>query len=57
MNKLETSLKLFFILPLVFDTTVATKIYQCGFYVYATEGVVAGSFDANLLEHAWKTKK
>jgi hypothetical protein len=31
-------------------------IYRCALYIYATEGVVPGSFDKELLDSAWKVK-
>lgn len=32
------------------------SIYRCSLYLYATEGVVPGSFDKELLDSAWKVK-
>jgi uncharacterized membrane protein YeaQ/YmgE (transglycosylase-associated protein family) len=31
-------------------------VYRCALYIYATEGVVPGSFDKELLDSAWKVK-
>ncbi|HEY5233637.1 MAG TPA: DUF6159 family protein [Verrucomicrobiae bacterium] len=31
-------------------------IYRCALYIYATEGVVPGTFDKELLDSAWKIK-
>lgn len=31
-------------------------IYRCALYIYATEGVVTGTFDKELLDSAWKVK-
>ena len=32
------------------------SIYRCALYIYATEGVVPGTFDKELLDSAWKVK-
>jgi hypothetical protein len=31
-------------------------VYRCALYIYATEGVVPGTFDKELLDFAWKVK-
>lgn len=31
-------------------------VYRCALYIYATEGVVPGTFDKELLDSAWKVK-
>jgi uncharacterized membrane protein YeaQ/YmgE (transglycosylase-associated protein family) len=35
---------------------IINSIYRCSLYLYATEGVVPGSFDKELLDSAWKVK-
>ena len=32
------------------------SVYRCALYIYATEGVVPGTFDKELLDSAWKVK-
>ena len=32
------------------------NIYRCALYIYATEGVIPGTFDKDLLDSAWKVK-
>jgi len=32
------------------------SIYRCALYIYATEGVIPGTFDKELLDSAWKVK-
>jgi len=32
-------------------------VYRCALYIYATEGVVPGTFDQELLDSAWRVKK
>jgi hypothetical protein len=32
-------------------------VYRCALYIYATEGVVPGTFDKELLDSAWRVKK
>jgi hypothetical protein len=36
--------------------SVVNPVYRCALYVYATEGVVPGAFDKELLDSAWKVK-
>jgi Family of unknown function (DUF6159) len=36
--------------------SVVNPVYRCALYIYATEGVVPGSFDKELLDSAWKVK-
>jgi hypothetical protein len=44
------------IFPLSWICQVANSVYRCALYIYATEGVVPGSFDKELLDSAWKVK-
>lgn len=43
-------------LPLSWISSVVNPVYRCALYIYATEGVVPGSFDRELLDSAWKVK-
>lgn len=36
---------------------IATHVYRCALYVYASEGVVPGPYTADLLNAGWKVKK
>lgn len=36
---------------------VASHIYRCALYVYASEGVVPASYNADMMNMAWKVKK
>lgn len=36
---------------------VASQVYLCALYIYASEGVVPEPFDKELLDRAWKVKK
>jgi hypothetical protein len=45
------------ILVLMYLASVARNIFLCGLYVYASEGVVPGTFDAEIFDNAWKIKK
>jgi hypothetical protein len=36
---------------------VTRHIYQCALYLYASEGVVPGPFDEEMMNRAWKVKK
>ena len=44
------------ILPLSWISSVVNPVYRCALYIYATEGVVPGTFDKELLDFAWKVK-
>ncbi len=37
-------------------TNAVNLVYRCGLYIYATEGVAPGAFDAELLERSWIVK-
>lgn len=43
-------------MPLGLIGSVVNPVYRCALYIYATEGVVPGSFDKELLDSAWKVK-
>jgi hypothetical protein len=47
---------LLLILPLGLIGSVVNPVYRCALFIYATEGVVPGSFDKELLDAAWKVK-
>jgi hypothetical protein len=36
---------------------MATHIYRCALYVYASEGVVPGPYTAELMDAGWKVRK
>jgi hypothetical protein len=42
--------------PLSWISGVVNPVYRCALYIYATEGVVPGTFDQELLDSAWKVK-
>jgi hypothetical protein len=48
---------LFGIIALGLFTNMATHIYRCALYVYATEGVVPAPFSPGLMDAGWKVKK
>jgi hypothetical protein len=35
---------------------LVNSVYRCALYIYATEGIVPGIFDKELLDSAWKVK-
>jgi hypothetical protein len=37
--------------------SVASRVYLCALYLYASEGFVAGPYDAELMNMGWKLKK
>jgi hypothetical protein len=44
------------IFPLSWIVNAVNSVYRCALYIYATEGVVPGTFDKELLDSAWKVK-
>ena len=40
-----------------FFLSMATHVYRCALYVYASEGVVPGPYSADMMNAAWKVKK
>lgn len=44
------------VIPLSWISSIVNPIYRCALYIYATEGVVPGTFDKELLDSAWKVK-
>jgi hypothetical protein len=47
---------LFMAVLLSWISGIVNPIYRCALYIYATEGVVPGTFDKELLDSAWKVK-
>ena len=43
-------------LVLSWVSSMVNPVYRCALYIYATEGVVPGTFDKELLDSAWKVK-
>lgn len=41
----------------VFVINLATHVYRCALYVYASEGVVPGPFTAEMMNAGWKIRK
>jgi hypothetical protein len=37
--------------------SIASRVYLCALYLYASEGVVPGQFDASMMNMGWKLKK
>jgi Family of unknown function (DUF6159) len=37
--------------------SVASRVYLCALYLYASEGVVSGPYDASMMTMGWKPKK
>ena len=44
-------------LMLAYLSTIANHVYRGALYLYATEGVIPGSFDEDMMNKAWKVKK
>jgi hypothetical protein len=44
------------VMSLSWISSVVNPVYRCALYIYATEGVVPGTFDKELLDSAWKVK-
>jgi hypothetical protein len=41
----------------LFFMSIATHVYRCALYIYASEGVVPGPFTTEMMHAAWKVKK
>lgn len=59
---LITAIALFFLAPVglllySYLASIASRVYLCALYLYASEGVVPGAFDASLMNTGWKFKK
>jgi hypothetical protein len=37
--------------------SIASKVYLCALYLYASEGTVPGAYDESMMNLAWKTRK
>lgn len=48
---------LLFVIALGMFISVATHVYRCALYVYASEGVVPGPFTAELMDAGWRVRK
>ena len=46
-----------FLFALGYLSSIANHVYRGALYVYASEGVIPGSFDEELMSKAWKVKK
>lgn len=44
------------LLLLLYPLAVLFQVFQCGLYVYATEGVAPGSFDPDTFDRVWTVK-
>jgi hypothetical protein len=53
------SLVLWFFSIIVFAylTNVASQVYRCALYIYASDGTIPAPFDNDMLQMAWKLKK
>lgn len=47
----------FGLLFMAYVSGVASDVYRCALYMYATEGVVPEPYNQELLDMAWKVKK
>ena len=39
-----------------YGVQVASQVYRCALFVYASEGVVPGPYDQDMMDLAWKVK-
>jgi len=37
--------------------SIASRVYLCALYLYASDGVVPGQFDESMMGMGWKLKK
>jgi phosphoglycerol transferase MdoB-like AlkP superfamily enzyme len=45
------------VLAISFFLSIATHVYRCALYVYASEGVVPQSYTREMMDAGWKVKK
>jgi hypothetical protein len=45
------------IFAFAYVTSVASQVYRCALFVYASEGTIAEPYNLELLQLAWKIKK
>lgn len=43
-------------LGFAYVTGIASRVFQCGLYLYASDGIVPAPFDQGMLNAAWKVK-
>jgi len=48
---------IFFLFAFSYLTNVASQVYKCALFVYASEGSIPQPYNSDLLEMAWKMKK
>ena len=48
---------IFGLIAFAYLTGVASQVYRCALFVYASEGSIPQPYNAELLEMAWKMKK
>ena len=48
---------LFALIAFGYLTSVASQVYRCALFVYASEGTIPQPYNAELLQMAWKMKK
>jgi hypothetical protein len=45
------------VLSYSYVANVASQVYLCAVYIYASEGVIPGPYDQGMMDQAWKVKK
>ena len=48
---------LFAVIAYGYLASIASRVYLCALYLYASEGVVPGYYDESMMSTAWKLKK
>jgi Family of unknown function (DUF6159) len=48
---------LFSVIAYGYLASIASRVYLCALYLYASEGVIPGYYDASMMNNAWKLKK
>ena len=47
----------FGLIAFAYISSVASQVYRCALFVYASEGTIPQPFNSELLQMAWKMKK
>lgn len=45
------------LIVMIYLTQVASQVFRCALFVYASEGVVPGPFDKDMMDLGWKVRK
>jgi hypothetical protein len=50
------ALEFFCLVVIAYLQNIASQVYRCALFIYASEGVVPGPYDQDMMDLAWKVK-